>query len=102
MSKSGQLRFIYCITDLGGQLALIGFIMLLVILMTTFCQRRSKANKEMDIDYESRQKRHKKFINDNLQEEQVSKINPETLKVKQKAPKVPDRRKKKPISITNV
>ena len=94
MSESGQLRYIYCIIDLGGQLALIGFIMLLVILMTTFCQRRSKANKEMDIDYESRQKRHKKFINDNLQEEQV--------KVKQKAPKVPDRRKKKPISITNV
>lgn len=52
-------------------MALIGFILVLVIFITTFCQRRSAQNKNTEVLQESRKKRKKKFIDENLQEEQV-------------------------------
>ena len=52
-------------------MALIGFILVLVTFITTFCQRRSAQNKNQTeaVLQESRKKRKKKFIDENLQEE---------------------------------
>ena len=89
----------------GGQMALIGFILVLVIFITTFCQRRSQAAKqsaELVVAQESRQKRHKQFFDENLREAQTQ-VKTETQRQKKKLPpKVPDRRKKKTFNISNV